>query len=378
MKKKKIGIVIGKMVGGGLESVILDVLENREIQNTFDVDLIIDNDSTLVPISEIEQIGNVRIVFLPPYQKMFSYVHELNNLMKKNHYDIIHAHMSAINFLPMFVAKRRGVKIRISQSHNLVSKGDGFLKNILKKFLAGFATAFPNEFAAATPETGEWIFGSKPVKILENGINLDKYLFSQDNRMQIRSQLNIGKSDVLIGNFSRFVGYKNHKFILEILTELKRLGKPMKFLLVGDGPGKEYFKSQLMKLNLTDNVIILQAVTDIQRYYSALDLYVFPSTAEAFGLVSVEAQVNGLRVLSSEGVSRSTDIGENRLIRVPLNDLSKWVKIIGNTVNRDKITNADGQYMSENVKKFSKYNMGLRYFNYYEELLEKYSEENDE
>ena len=66
MAKYKVAFVIGKMVGGGLESVILDVLEGID-SNEFQVDLIIDADSTYVPYDRITKL-NIRLYEVTPYQ----------------------------------------------------------------------------------------------------------------------------------------------------------------------------------------------------------------------------------------------------------------------------------------------------------------------
>ena len=73
MKNKepiRIAHVIGKMVGGGVESFIMNYY--RHIDKTkIQFDFIIDSDSTVVSKEEIEKLGG-RIIEIPPYQKIFS------------------------------------------------------------------------------------------------------------------------------------------------------------------------------------------------------------------------------------------------------------------------------------------------------------------
>lgn len=362
-EKYRVAFVIGKMVGGGLESVILDVLKGID-SNKYKIDLIIDSDSTYIPYERIKEM-NVALYQITPYQHLFGFLRDLNVLFRKQKYDIVHAHMSSLNVFPLFIAWINRVSIRISHNHNLISPGDGKLKNFIKWVLSRFAKIFPTALAAPSLETGKWIFGNKSFEIIPNGVDIEKFRYSETSREEIRKKLGVANNRILVGNFGRFVGYKNQKKFLEIVLYLLLNGAQVTGLLVGDGPLKSELKSFIDSNKLLkDNVILQNTVSDIERYYSATDFFLFTSTDEAYGLVSVEAQLSGNVVLAGPGIPDITNIGENLFHKHDNFDVKEWsedllsIKLLSK-FEREKIiemlpnrTNFDRETMSENFENF--------------------------
>ena len=67
----RIAQIIGKWLGGGVESVIMNYYRNID-KNKFQFDFICDEDSTNIPYEEIEKLGG-KVILCPPYQKIFKY-----------------------------------------------------------------------------------------------------------------------------------------------------------------------------------------------------------------------------------------------------------------------------------------------------------------
>lgn len=87
---------------------------------------------------------------------------------------------------------------------------------------------------------------------------------------------------------------KGHEEFLKAAHELIQLFKNIKFLVVG-GPSKgedqyaEEIKNMASDLGLDEKVIFTDFRNDIPEVLASLDIFVFPSHAEAFGLALVEA-----------------------------------------------------------------------------------------
>ena len=67
----KVAQIIGKWVGGGVESFIMNYYRNID-KSKIQFDFICDEDSTNIPYEEIERLGG-RVILVPPYQKIFKY-----------------------------------------------------------------------------------------------------------------------------------------------------------------------------------------------------------------------------------------------------------------------------------------------------------------
>ena len=83
----RIAHIIGKWLGGGVESVVMNYYRNID-KNKIQFDFICDEDSTDIPYKEIEELGG-KVILIPPYQKLFKYHNELKRVLKKNEINFI-------------------------------------------------------------------------------------------------------------------------------------------------------------------------------------------------------------------------------------------------------------------------------------------------
>jgi len=341
-KQIKVGIVVGKMAGGGVESVILNLLKFNDSE-TYAIDIIIDSDSTNVPAELISTLGG-RVKYIPPYQNVIKYQKALNKLFRQENYQIVHANISALNVFPMFSAYICHVPVRIAHNHNLISPDDGIKKNVIKKFFSFFNTIFPNVYIAPTQKSGSWVFKHKDFKVVKNGIDSKRFAFSNKNRKQIRHELKISDNQILMGSFCRFVGSKRIPFALSVFEKLALYNPNFRFLLVGDGPMRTKIQNQVSKSPiLSVAVIVLDSRSDIEKYYSALDCYIFPSSMEAFGMTAIEAQTNGLLTFVSTGIPVEAKISRELFKVISGDNSNYWCKTIldslENMPDRESISN---------------------------------------
>ena len=82
-------------------------------------------------------------------------------------------------------------------------------------------------------------------------------------------------------------------------------------LLVGEGPLMSEVKTKVSGLGLSECVVFLGNVNDMERYYQAMDVFVMPSLYEGLTVVGIEAQVSGLPVMCSTELTVETKICEN-------------------------------------------------------------------
>ena len=133
MKKNqpiRVAQIIGKWVGGGVESVVMNYYRNID-RSKVQFDFICDEDSTNIPYDEIEKLGG-KVILIPPYQKIFKYHKELKNILKKGNYKIVHSHINTLSVFSLFASKKAGVPIRIAHSHSTTNKKEK-KKNLLNK-----------------------------------------------------------------------------------------------------------------------------------------------------------------------------------------------------------------------------------------------------
>ena len=109
---------------------------------------------------------------------------------------------------------------------------------------------------------------------------------------------------------------------------------------------------------------------EVQDLYAGCDLLLYPSLIEGFGLPIIEAQATGIPVITSNLSSMPEVAGDAACFVNPYDIMeikNAVLKIIKDTIYREELI----QKGFENVKRFSKEVITMKYINYYEEVLRK-------
>lgn len=317
----RIAHVVGKMVGGGVEQVVMNYYRHID-RSLVQFDFIVDSDSSLVPWEEIESLGG-RIFIVPPYQSLAAYLRELERLFREQSWTIVHSHINSLSVFPLGAAKRAGVPIRIAHSHSTSGRGE-LAKNALKCVLRTQANRYPTHRFACSRLAGEWLFGhGADFEVVYNAIDLRRFSFDPVARASVRSDLGLTDDQFAIGHVGRFAAQKNHRFLIEAFSAAAKLRPESVLLLVGAGEDRPLAERWVKEYRVSEKVIFLGQRPDVDRLYQAFDAFVLPSLYEGLGLVGIEAQVSGLPCLFSNAITN--EIGINGACEfLPISDPIAW------------------------------------------------------
>ena len=121
-----------------------------------------------------------------------------------------------------------------------------------------------------------------------------------------------------------------------IRNEGTQNGIPEVFLLfVGDGELLGYNKALGKELGIDEFIKFSGNVSDVYKYYNAMDVLAVPSINEGLPMAAVEAQANGLACILSEGVPKETQICED-VIFFPL-EVENWSDCIISISKRNSL-----------------------------------------
>lgn len=272
----------------------------------------------------------------------FKYFKEVKAILKKGNYDIVHAHLGYKAFPVLICAKRCGIKVRIVHSH-LAEIPQGFLGKIIRKISTSLAVRYSTDLAACGVDAAKWMWGEKrfensQVKVLNNAIDTNEYSFSMEDRQKYRKELNL-ESKFVVGNVGRLSDQKNQIRLLSIFKKLCEFKPESVLLLIGDGEREEEIRNEITNLKLTEKVLMLGARNDIPQLLSSLDIFVFPSIYEGLPFSLIEAQCNGLQIISSDAVSKYVEVTE-LVSFISLDETDdKWAEKIM-SVNTQRLDNA--------------------------------------
>lgn len=359
----RVAHVMGKMVSGGVESVVMNYYRNID-KRSVQFDFIVDEDSTYIPRDEIENMGG-RVIIVPPYQKIFSYINRLKMIFKENEYKIVHSHLNTLSIFPLYAAKVSKVQVRIAHSHSTSNKKE-WKKNILKYILKPFSKVNATHYFCCSELAGRWLFGDKTydddkVKLINNAIDVDKFTYNEEIRDKIRKEIKV-ENKLVIGHVGRFVEQKNHTGLIDIFNEIYKINPDSVLLLAGDGPLLGDIRDKVNSLNLTDAVKFLGVTKDINNIMQGIDVFLLPSLYEGLPVVGVEAQASGSLCILSSNMTKETKVIETTKFLSLDDSAETWSKhILEEYKNfkrkdtRDEIIDANFEIKTEAIKLKNKY-----------------------
>lgn len=322
------------LVYGGQEEFVLNMLNNfnnGNIQYTVCTPFYCENEKLIKIVNRRnEKLLTLNFNVKGELRKLRVAI-ALKRVLKENTFDVVHIHAGStiVLYKCAKIAKKLGVKKVIVHSH--MAGNLSFVAKTLKKYTDKHFDKYVDKYLACSRLAGECKF---PIKVLNtdkffvvnNGIDTEKFSFNENIRDQYRKEFKI-ENDLVLLNVGRFTEQKNQHFIVRFADWLKNSVPNFKIILVGDGKLKEQIIQNIKNLSLEEKFILLDKRNDVQNIMMASDIFVFPSTFEGLGIVTIEAQATGLPVIASEFIpeeAKITDLYHS----VSLKNEDKWVELV--------------------------------------------------
>jgi len=343
--------VVTIMNRNGLETMLMNYYRHID-RSQVQFDFIVHRSERGAYDDEIESLGG-KIYRMPPIHPkyLFSYLNQLNIFFKEHkEYRIVHSHLDVLSTFVLRAAKKYGVPVRISHSHN-TSFSDKGLRRLFKLYSKSCLNRQCTHYFACSEVAGRFQFGDEIVDsgrltVLKNAIDTAKFRFDEAIRNKIRVSLGL-KDEFVVGHVGRFCEQKNHDFLIDIFNEVHKRKPNSLLLLIGDGPLRSSIELKAEKLRLSSCVRFLGVKENVNEYMMAIDVFVLPSLYEGLGIVAVEAQAAGLPVVVSSAVPTDVKL-TNNVSFIGLKEVaSVWAKRVlsGSLIARD--------YSANNIVKLS-------------------------
>tara|TARA_B100002019_G_C21255771_1_gene593751 strand:- start:903 stop:1973 length:1071 start_codon:yes stop_codon:yes gene_type:complete len=274
--------------------------------------------------------------------------------------DIIHAHYlssygfigSLLNFKPYVIS------VWGSDVH------DNPLENKLSYYLKKYALSKTDQIFATSNHIYYNIkkYGRYKVNILPFGFNVEKINIKNKN-----------KKFLTIGIIKRLEIDAGVDRLLFAVKSLSKQYSNIRALIVGDGSELANLKNLSIELKIDKITKFLGAVpeNEVLNYYRKIDIAVFPSRKESFGVSQIEAMSMSLPVIANNvgGISEIID-GKKNGILINNFSISKLEQAIKNVIENPNYANKIGYEARKHVmKNFQIHKLATRQKFFYEELL---------
>lgn len=328
------------------------------LNNVFDVELVSS------PGDKLKIVGKSEHVVVHPlkmerdisFLKDFISLIKLILLFKKLKPEIVHGNTPKGALLSMLASWIARVPIRIYYIHGLRFEGDTGIKRNILLFMERFTCLLATDIFTVSFGVKENILKNKmtkkEVQVVGNGsINgIDANFYCRENVMEgdLLATYKIPNNTLIFGFVGRLVGDKGINELVSAFKEINKKYTNTKLLLVGWTEDKldplQEITKQEIKTN--ENILAVGAQSDVRPFLKIMNVFVFPSYREGFGVSIMEAAAMNLPVISSN-ISGCNEIiidGYNGILIPPkstealFNAMESFIKNPGQIEQMNKVS----------------------------------------
>lgn len=311
----------------------------------------------------------------------------LRNFIRSERFDAVVGHTPKGAMVAMLAAKLSGVKTRIYYRHGLIyTTASGLKRFILKSvewLTSASATTIVNVSASLSKlaveehlnsDHKQRVIGCGTCGGIDTIDTFDPAKVCADNVSALRNTLGIPDKAFVIG----FCGRLCHdKGIIELIEGFKLFQKAhpdiaARLLLVGP-----YDARDILPQNIKDEIESNQSIIApggvshhyLPNYYCMMDVFVFPSYREGFGMTVIEASAMGLPILVSRSHGCVDSIRENvtgRYIDIEPGSIASGVADMFDSQLRQRLGTAGREFVCAN---FERTVMWPKILEFYKEIL---------
>lgn len=298
IKIVRILLIIPTLKQGGAERV-MSILANRFISMGHEVNLLFLSepscfyrvDSKVQIYTLHQECNNTRFAKLYAFFMTF----KLRSVLKSVNPDFVLSFMTPYNIFTLISGIGLNLNIFVSDRSN-PNKKLPFLTRLLRNIFYRNAVGIIAQTELAKDSLYN-ITKHKNIKVIYNPIEV--------------SLIPLNTREKYILNVGRLVKEKGQSYLLDAFSRVPNLD--WKLVLLGDGPLKEQLLEQIEKLNLTDRVLLLGSVDNVEEWYSKSSIFAFSSISEGFPNALAEAMCAGLPCVSFDCDTGPRDIIKNNI-----------------------------------------------------------------
>lgn len=222
----------------------------------------------------------------------------IGSYVREGSVDIVHSHGYKANIYAA-LSNLRNRRPLVTTCHNWIvsSAKMGLYTYLDKVFLKRFDAVVP------VSKTVEGLLldakvDSKKIRLIENGINISRFLHERKTE-GLHSLLGIDAKSKVIGTVGRLTEEKGHKVLLQSAKKVLDSYENCFFIIVGDGRLRGALEEDARAAGIGGRVIFTGTRSDIPELLSIMDVFVLPSLTEGQPMALLEAMAAGKAIVAS-------------------------------------------------------------------------------
>ena len=263
----------------------------------------------------------------------FFYFFKLYSIFRKDKSLIVHSEDSTRLFTQLLVVLFTRKKFIWQLHTNYEVLKTHFFKKIFFNFIKWKKVVLLADSSAAVEANIKELIKQKHLfHLISPGIEVNKFSNNNINKNKFREKYGIKSTDLLFGSTGRLHQSKGFEILIKCINELINKKKiKYKLLIAGEGPLRGKLTKLIDHLSLSEHVILLGRIFNIEEFLIDLDYYVQSSVNEGFPVAAIEALAAKVPVVSTDagGLPELIEDGKSGII-VKHNSVSS----LGNGITR--------------------------------------------
>lgn len=229
----------------------------------------------------------------------FSVLFRLTRILKGHNVDIIHCHghkSTVYGTIAAALAKRPAVMAHVhglDRSRNFRRKLTNFFLFRRINRIIPVANSVKKDILK-----NNWFLSAEKLSVLENSIDFSRFADVQISKQQAKESVGLGPNSFVFGTVGRLAPTKGQVYLIGAFARVKQQMPSAHLVFIGDGRLRNELEAQAAK-TAPNSIHFLGRRNNIPELLKAMDIFVFPSVAEGFGLALIEAMAAGVPCIAS-------------------------------------------------------------------------------
>lgn len=247
------------------------------------------------------------------FKGAFQAIKSMVEIFKREKFDIVQYSTPNASFYAALASSFCGIPVRLYCQWGLIYQSFTGIKQMIFRFIEKLVCFLstdiqPDSHGNLELCQKEKFYSENKSRVVwngsANGVNLDK--FAIENKIEyceeIRRKNNINEKAVVLGFVGRVGKEKGFEELMEMFRVLLKSFPELILLYVGPNEKPDTVdKKYLDFFETCPNIKYTGGwVDDAEKYFAAMDIFIFPTYHEGFGSVTIEAEAMGVPVIVSD------------------------------------------------------------------------------
>ncbi|MGE3508667.1 MAG: glycosyltransferase family 4 protein [Vicinamibacterales bacterium] len=225
---------------------------------------------------------------------------ELRQVLERERADIVHSISYPTALYTAFAARAAGVP-QVWHEHNI--KRIHRFNAPIYRWVAGSCRRVVGPSDAVTHAIGQAGISLPRLQTVYNGIDLSRFVRSQDERERMRQELGLSGTEMAVGLVGQLLPYKGHRTLIEAAPAILAAHPRTRFFIVGaleNPPYEQDLRAAIRAAALEDRFVFTGWRSDVHAIVSAMDVSIVATlTPEPAALSLMEAMALGCPLIAS-------------------------------------------------------------------------------